>query len=66
MKPQDFDPIFIENVCGECSVRAEHLPGHDIAHSQLSFGHVSNMIPRWIHYHVLVRLLKPNHDIHEL
>ncbi len=62
--PQNLLLKLVKNMRRKTPMRSEHLPRHHIASPQLPLGNKSNMIPLRVHDNVLIRLLKPNQDIH--
>lgn len=58
--------MLIENMCRKAPMRAKHLPSHHVTHSELSLRHEADMVSLRIHDDIFVRLLKPQHNIHEL
>lgn len=58
--------MLIEYMCRKTSVCTEHLPSHRVSHPQFPLCHKSDVITVRIHDDIFVRLLKTQHNIHEL
>lgn len=66
MKPQDFSLMLVKDMSHEASVSTEHLPRHRSSHGVVLFCYEPDVVPLGVEDNVFVRLLKPNHHIHEL